>query len=336
MTPAGWHVQEIPVTSRPQWMTLRGEDLCASEAGAVFPDRPELAHKYTTLRRVFMSKLYGEPAEQNMDMRRGKIMEPAVAEAIAVDCGWRPQRCGTYLRARADDPLVRMGATLDYRLRVPTLDLLVHDKTRVTAAAAGWGELSEMDLVVECKSIDMGVWEREWSQGPPAYTVVQAADQALLAGADGALVACLVENRSRDLHLYAVPRSEEFEGELIARVREFWRGFDAGEEPPVVALDNAFMSDYFEHEKDADAVIDLTEEAAVWQALVVERESLKMSQKEIQRRIDMIEATIKDRMRDAARAILPGWSITWKTDSRGVRSFKVERRAEKPNARKRR
>lgn len=326
----GWSVTEHQRGDREAWMQLRQADLCASEAGALFD-----LHKYTTRRRIFLAKQFGESAEQNANMRRGKIMEPAVAEAIVVDCGWEPQRCSTYLRARADDPLVRLGASLDYRLWIDVDHLLSHPKTRASAEAAGWGERhGEMRLTVETKALDAGVHEREWADGPPAYTVVQAAQQMMLDDSDGALVACLLETRAKDLHLYAIPRHREFEAQLVERVRDFWAGFEAGEEPAVTALDNEFMSDYYP--KSDESTVDLSNEADQWQALVAERSSLKMQQKQLKQRIDQIEVLLKDRMREANRAVLPGWSITWKTNCNGVRSFSAERRAEKPQTRTRR
>lgn len=324
----GWRVEEHPRGSRAEWMHRRQRVLCASEAGALFG-----RHKYTTARRLFTAKAYGEPEEESAVMRRGKIMEPAVAEAVLVDCGWEPERCSTFLQAFADDPHVRLGASRDYVLRVDAGELLAHPKTQATALAAGWGS-GPMRLTLECKSLDPSIWASEWKDGPPAYTVVQAAQQALLDGSDGALVACLLEDRQKSLYLYAVPRHEDFEQALVGKVAGFWRAFDAGEEPPVVALDNEFMTEYFPT-SDEGEVCNLTEEAAVWTALAAERERLKLHAKETDAAIDSIEARIKDRMRSAARAILPGWSITWKTDKRGTRTFKVERRAETPKKRTR-
>jgi predicted phage-related endonuclease len=308
--------------SRREWLALRQDDLTASEAGALWG-----VHKYTTRRRIAMQKLYGENDEQSAIMRRGKIMEPAVAEAITVDCGWSPRRCQSYLRGRASDPLVKLGASRDYMIDdMPVSDLLAHDKTRASALAGGLearvGE--DLSLVVECKNLDPGVHAREWMDGPPVYTVVQAAQQAMLADADGALVAALLENRSRDLFLYYVPRDPGFELRLIEEVRDFWRNFSAGDMPPVEAGDNDFMRDYYPTSRDEDAV-DLTDEAAVWTPLAEERERRKMQQKIEQRRIDEIEATLKDQLGAAARGTLPGWSLTWKSNAKGVRSFSLDR-----------
>jgi predicted phage-related endonuclease len=317
----GWRTSEHPYSSRDEWLEMRKADITASDAGALWG-----AHKYTTRRKLFLSKSFGENDEQSAVMRRGKIMEPAVAEAIVVDCGWKPERCSSYLRGRAADPLVRLGATRDYRLTVDADDLLQHPKTRATALAAGWSDFTgrELRLTVECKSVDPAVWEKEWQQGPPVYTVVQSAQQTLLEDADGGLVAALLENRTKDLILYAVRRDPDFEHSLVEQVRGFWRAYEAGEEPEVCGGDNEHMTDYYPT-SDESLEVDLADDAAYWTELVLERETLKAGQKTLQKRIDEIEAHIKDRMRDAARAILPGWSITWRTDSRGTRTFKVDR-----------
>lgn len=332
MYPRGWRVTEHLYASRDEWLALRREDVTASEAGALYG-----SHKYTTARRISLDKSHGENDEQSDVMRRGLIMEPAVAEAIKVDCGWKPERCSTYLRARADDPFIRAGATRDYMMSVLADDLLAHPKTRATSLAAGWDEFTgrPLRLTVECKDVDARIHESEWSAGPPIYTVVQSAMQTLLTGADGGLVACLVENRTKDLHLYAIRRDPDFERDLLLTIRDFWQAHEAGDLPPVTAGDNERMTEYYP-QSDEDEVANLTDEAGYWATLVAERESLKMQQKTLKVRIDEIEAHIKDRMRDAARAILPGWTITWRTDTRGTRTFKCERRIEPLTPRKNR
>jgi predicted phage-related endonuclease len=318
----GWQTSEHEYSGRDEWLNLRKMDVTASDAGALWPD----IHKYKTRRKLFLEKSFGENDEQTMVMRRGKIMEPAVAEAIVVDCGWKPERCTTYLRGRAADPLVRMGASRDYKLNVLADELLRHPKMQATARAAGWAEFAgrSMHLTIECKSLDPQVWENEWRQGPPVYTVVQSAQQTLLANADGGIIAALLENRSKDLILYAVGRDRAFELQLITQVRDFWRSYEAGEEPAISGGDNDHMTDYYPTSDDA-LEVDLADDAAYWTKLVLEREELKLGMKTLDKRVDEIEAHIKDRMRDAARAKLPGWNITWRTDSRGTRTFKVSR-----------
>ena len=315
----GWRVEALGYESREDWLELRRQDLTASEAGALFG-----AHKYLTLRQLAVEKAFGENKPETSVMRRGKIMEPAVAEAVRLDFGWRPVRVDTYLRGRAADPYLRAGATRDYMLPALSRDSMLAG-LREQALALGWDQLGdEVNLALECKSVDERVFDAEWGEHPPKYILVQAAMQAALAGAHGTIVACLVENRARDLFLYAVPRKPAFELELFERIADFWRRWEASEEFAVEAKDNAGMAELYPQAEN-ELVIDLTAEAEEWQGLAAERARLKMQIETIKSRIDEIEARFKDRLRGAVRAILPGWSITWKTNSAGVRTFKCDK-----------
>lgn len=316
---AGWRVETLTYADRETWLDMRRKDITASEAGALFGE-----HKYQTLRQLALEKAYGENRPQNAAMRRGAIMEPSVAEAIKIDCGWTLTRSANYLRARAQNPCIRMGATRDYTATGLTGDALLSSSLiRDQALSLGWDDLTEVNLAVECKSVDPYVFEKEWGEHPPKYIIVQAAMQALLSGADGAVVACLVETRMRDLYLYAVPRRDAFEAELVARVADFWRRYDAGDEFPAEAGDNAAMATLYP-EAETGQVVDLTDEPG-WADLASERARLKMQSDQIDKAIDAIEVRFKDRMREASKAILPGWSITWKTNSKGARVFKCDR-----------
>ena len=322
MLPPGWKVESLPYASRDEWLALRQADLTASEAGALFG-----VHKYVPPRKLTFEKQYGENRPQNASMRRGKIMEPAVAEAIHIDLGWKMRRSDTYLRARAADPLVRLGATRDYHLHV-TREEVMRSPLAGQAEALGWDQQDELTLAVECKSVDQYVHEEEWGAGVPRYHIVQAAQQALLADADGAVVACLIENRRKDLLLYAVPRKPVFEAELIARVREFWSRYEAGDDPyPAQGGDNAEMSTYFP-EVNTDMVVDLSDDP-VWEARARELRDLKATNKRNDKRIDELEALFKAALGEAPSAILPGWSISWRADKNKKRTFRCERKSPK-------
>lgn len=318
MAMAGLQVEAFEYSSREEWLELRRADITASEAGALFG-----LHKYTSLRKLALEKAYGENRPQTAAMRRGKIMEPSVAEAVTLDFGWQLRRSNDYLRGRsAADPHLRVGATRDYVLPALPRDALLR-ALRDQALALGWDEHETVHLALECKSVEPFVWESEWGEHPPKYILVQAAMQAALSGAVGTVVACLLENRTRDLFLYAVPRSPKFEAELFERISDFWRRFEAGEEFAVGANDNADMAATYP-QADTDMVVDLSEEEG-WSELAAERQRLKDQTAKFKTRIDEIEAKFKDRLRGAVKAILPGWSVTWKTDSGGVRRFKLEK-----------
>jgi predicted phage-related endonuclease len=327
---AGLQVEAFEYSSREKWLELRRADITASEAGVLFGQ-----HKYMSLRKLALEKAYGENRPQTAAMRRGRIMEPSVAEAVSVDFGWQLRRCSNYLRGRsAADPYLRVGATRDYVIPRLYRDDFMRGGFGPQAEALGWDRHESIDLALECKSVEPFVWESEWGEHPPKYILVQAAMQAALSGAVGTVVACLLENRTRDLFLYAVPRSPKFEAELFERISDFWRRFEAGEEFAVVANDNAEMAAAYP-QADTDMVVDLTGEADEWLALADERARLKLDIEKRKTRIDEIEARFKDRLRGAYKAILPGWSITWKTDSGGVRRFKCDKDSASAKARRR-
>lgn len=318
MITPGWRVEILSYAGREQWLDMRRADITASDAGALFGE-----HKYQTPRKMALEKAYGENRPQTAPMRRGKIMEPAVAEAVLFDFGWELHRCKTYLRARADDPMIRMGATRDYMLSALSQEALLESRLRDQALALGWDEHAETTLSVQCKSVDPYVFEQEWGEHPPKYILIQAAMEAMLADADGALVACLVETRNRDLYLYAVPRRHAFEVELTRRVADFWASFTRGDEFPVSAGDNAGMAALYP-EAETEQVVDLSSEP-IWHQLASERHRLNGDIDKLETRVSEIEAKFKDRMREASKAILPGWTVTWKTDARGARRFRCER-----------
>lgn len=312
-------VEALTYTSREEWLELRRKDITASEAGVLFGE-----HKYSSLRKLALEKAYGENRPQTAAMRRGKVMEPSVAEAVTIDHGWQLRRSNDYLRARSPtDPFLRIGATRDYVIPALPRELMLR-ALRDQALALGWDAHETAHLALECKSVEPFVFESEWGEHPPKYILVQAAIQAALSGALGTVVACLLENRTRDLFLYAVPRSAAFEAELFARVSDFWRRYEAGEEFAVSAFDNAEMSTTYP-QADTDDVVDLTDEAATWAPLAEERARLKKDLDARKKRVDEIEARFKDRLRGAYKAILPGWSVTWKKDSGGVRRFKCDK-----------
>jgi len=312
-------VEALTYTSREEWLELRRKDITASEAGVLFGE-----HKYSSLRKLALEKAYGENRPQTAAMRRGKVMEPSVAEAVTIDHGWQLRRSNDYLRARSPtDPYLRIGATRDYVIPALPRELMLR-ALRDQALALGWDAHETAHLALECKSVEPFVFESEWGEHPPKYILVQAAIQAALSGALGTVVACLLENRTRDLFLYAVPRSAAFEAELFARVSDFWRRYEAGEEFAVSAFDNAEMSTTYP-KADTDDVVDLTDEAATWAPLAEERARLKKDLDARKKRVDEIEARFKDRLRGAYKAILPGWSVTWKKDSGGVRRFKCDK-----------
>ena len=96
-------IERRAIVDREQWLDWRRQDVTASAIGALFR-----VHPYTTKLCLYAEKRGVEfPDEDNKVKRRGRWLEPAVAEAVRElrpDWTIEPPRC--YLR----DPELRLGA----------------------------------------------------------------------------------------------------------------------------------------------------------------------------------------------------------------------------------
>ena len=344
-------ITPVSIASRDAWLQMRQDDFTASDAGALFG-----VHKYRTLRQIAVEKTGGLRQERKSPVfRRGHILEPAIAAALAYDHGLHCEASKLYLRAR--DPAnrhVRIGATKDYHLTV-----LADDIERVLGDAfpkswSPWlGDLP-MALSVEMKSVDYQVFADEWCDGPPHYHIAQAATQAMVAGDDGALIVALVIGRSLDLHIYPVERVPSFEAAVVSRVAEFWRRLEDNEpqnvdardaastiwpvaEPGVTAcMDGAAVADS-ELEaarivvaQDVSAAHALLTDGSIdtWQRRLELREAAKSLAKSSAGLADATDEALRRSIGEAESAKLSGWRITWKNTSKGTRQLLVRRAKE--------
>jgi len=279
-------VERIPIKSRGQWLALREHDVTASDVAALFG-----LHQFRTLLQVYMSKIGSGEGDQgdNAAMRRGRILEPGVAVAVEEERpDWRLVKPGEYLR----DTVARIGATPDYYL---------HGDER------GIG-------IVECKTAAPDVFERDWASGAPQGYVLQCLTQMMLAGAPFGIVACLVDNRAKDLFLYDVPRHAKAETLIRHKVAQFWTAIAQGKMP---------SPDY---QRDADAIkalfpkdngrgLDLSHDNRIG-ALLDDRERVKAALDGAKEQLEAIDTEIKHKLGEHAEASAPGWRISHKLQKR--------------------
>lgn len=279
-------VDIIPITDRATWLQLRRRDVTASDVAALFD-----AHPYRTRLQVWADKMgVGHDRGDNSAMRRGRILEPAVAAAIAEERpAWRIEKAAEYLR----DPEARIGATPDYY-------------------AADHGRR----LILECKTADPEVFQRDWASGPPLAWVLQALTQAMLADAAGAVVACMVMTRQLPVHIYEVPRHPAAEARIRAAVAELWHAVETETQPTAQAGDAAVLAAMFP--RDNGSVLDLAGDNLLPE-LLAERAALKAEIGPREDRLTAIDAEIKAKLGEAAEGRLPGWRLTFKTQRREER-----------------
>lgn len=282
-------VQRISVTDRATWLALRTKDLTASDLGAV----AGLDHRRTAL-RVYAEKagIITQPDDTDI-MRRGRWLEAAVVEALRDQHpDWAIRRAGVYLR----DPINRLGATPDVVAIDPARD--------------GIGN-------IQCKVVSRPIFEAQWPDDrPPLGYELQTLAEAMLMEAAWAMVAALVvDTYTAELVEFEVARHAGAEIRIRKMARDFMAGVDERREPaPVYASDAEVIAAMFPT-SEPGKMRDLAGDNHLPE-LLAELVDLKARIKADTGRREAIETELKSKIGEAEGATLPGWSMTWKPQSR--------------------
>ena len=286
-------IERRPITSRAEWLEWRKRDLTASAVPALFDAFPP-TYKMTALRLYVEKRGVEFPDADSKVMRRGRWLEPAVAEAVReLRPQWRIFPALTYFR----DPELRLGATPDF---------FIEDDV------SGLG-------VLQAKTVAPSVWHRDWDSGrdPPLHVRLQVAVELMLSGASWGAIACLVVDAfNMDVEIVEVARHADVENRIIAAVHQFWRDVETGNEP---------QPDY---RKDAELIAQLSPHATPGLTvdatgnnelpdLLIRRADLRAAIKIADDECATIEANIKHLMADAESIVgLPDWRISYRNQPR--------------------
>lgn len=232
-------------------------------------------HKYLT-REGLAAELRGANQGDNPAMRAGRILEPGVIVALLEDHPeWRIERANTF----HVDPALRLGATPDAWL--------------------------DDDGLIQVKTVSPEEWET-WQGKPPLAYTLQCLAEMMLTGRTRGLLAVMIRSRSYPVHEFDVPRHEAAEARILAAVAEWWRQYDAGEIP--IPADPEGLAEAL----DDGSVLDLAADNAI-RGLLDEREALKATVGDAEKRTKEIDDYIKMRLGPARLGVLPGWALAWPT-----------------------
>lgn len=261
------------ITSTGQWLSWRDGLLTASRISALFD-----SHPYIT-RAQLVAEMSGQSFGSNAAMRRGRVLEPAVAAAIAEDRPeWSLRKATTFHML----PDYRIGATPDY-----------------------FADTEAGLLNVQCKTVNHDTWEK-WRGRPPLGYLLQVACENLCADAAAGVLAVMVVTSTCPLFLFDVPRHEAAEKRILDAATEFWREWDKREPPgPASAAGLAELLEDGSH-RDLSADNMLPE-------LLDERYRLSQDTGAANRRLKTLDHEIKNRMGPARTGWLPGWYIQYPT-----------------------
>jgi predicted phage-related endonuclease len=269
------------ITSRGQWLDLRRRDLTASRISALWD-----LHGYLSREELGASMLGRFDAGDNSSMRRGRILEPAVAAALAEDHpDWKIEKATTYHRL----PELRLGATPDY----------------------WFTDEHGVEGLIQIKTAAPEIWDKWHGQIPLAYTL-QTLTELLVTGRERGLIGLMITSRSLPVYEYAVPRHPAAEEKILAAAAAWWEAFDSG------AIAPAAPTGELETMLDDGSSVDLSADNYLHSALP-DRQALKSVISDAEKRVAEIDAHLKAAMGRATYGYLPGWAVTYRAYQRAER-----------------
>jgi predicted phage-related endonuclease len=280
------------ITNDRLWLEWRREFVGASEIAAVFE-----MHPYKSKLELWAEKcgLLGAGAETSV-MRRGKILESAVAVAAGIERPqWRLIKCDRYY----SDDEIHIGCSPDY---------MIFDDPR------GVG-------VLQCKTANPQSFEENFAaeSAPPFWIALQTATEVMMTDAAFGAIAVLLVDAWREpvVRLFDVPRDHEAEIKLKEGCREFWEeSVKTGKRPtPNPDRDRRLLPKIMTQEAPG-LEIDLSHDNEL-PGLLDMRLAAKETAKIAEAQCDRVEAMVMERMGANERALLPdGWRATWRIEPR--------------------
>jgi predicted phage-related endonuclease len=270
-----------PITSREDWLHLRKRAVGASEVGALFGHNP-----YKSRMSLYYEKsgLLTPDTDESPAMRRGRLLESAVAEAVReVRPEWKIEKAVEWLCAED----IGMAATPDF---------IVHCPKR------GRG-------VLQAKVVIPAVWESNWTPTmAPLWIALQVQQEMLLEGVSWGAIGVLVADMWKlPLGLYELDAHPGTQAKLAAAVERFWADVRVGNVP---ALDPERDAETVRalYPQDNGNAIDLSRDNRIGE-LLDRCETLKDSKNAAEQELKCIDTEIRAKIGDATTAYLPGWRI---------------------------
>jgi putative phage-type endonuclease len=273
----------IPFTTEADWLAHRQRDVTSTESAALFGMSP-----YVTHYELWHRKRSGVAPEfkTNERMRWGNRLEAAIAHGIAEEQGWEIKPLKEYMR----DPEARIGSSFDFV--ITNLGEPVH---------------------LEIKNVDYLAFRDGWiehedgSIEAPEHIEMQVQHQMAVSGFKRAFIGAFIGgNRGVVIER---ERDEDVIRAIRAKVAEFWRTVDAGQEPDPVMPDDVQamirLNQYAEPGKILDASSD--DEIA---RLVEEYRQASAAEKNACEDKEVAKARLLEAIGDAEKVLLPGFTIS--------------------------
>lgn len=266
------------------WLAMRKQDVTSTESAALFGMSP-----YTTHFELWHAKRSGLAREfkANERMKWGNRLEAAIAHGIAEELGWEIKPLKEYMR----DPDARIGSSFDFVIT----------------------NLEGGPVHLEIKNVDYLAFRDGWIEHEdggieaPEHIEMQVQHQMAVSGFKRAFIGAFIAgNRGVVIER---ERDEPVIAAIKAKVAEFWRTVDAGEEPAAVMPGDADavirLNQYAQPGKLVDASGDV--EIA---AMVLEYKRLSADEAKAKEDKEVVKADLLKAIGDAEKVLLEGWTIS--------------------------
>ena len=281
-------IERWEITDRSEWLQRRKPNVNGSEIGALFGVNPFMTNVALYTQKAGLADL--SPPDSDV-LRRGRIMEPAVAAAVTEE---KPEWAITKAKEYIWSPEWRLGCTPDFYIH---------------CAEHGVG-------VLQAKTVAKPIFEEDWQDGPPQWIVLQTLQEMMLEDvAWGVIAALVMSSYSIELRLFPFERHAAAERRMVEKAAMFWDDVASRTQPK------------YNFDQDADVIkalfprangktIDLSLDNRM-ATLLDEHEYLSAVGRRAEKRLKATKAEIAAKMGDASAAIVPGWeSVTFKNQER--------------------
>jgi predicted phage-related endonuclease len=279
------------VKLRSEWLERRKLNVNASECAALFH-----SHPYITALELwnYHTGNLDRPDVDSFAMRRGRILEPAVAAALREEHPeWVIEAAGEYIELKD----IALGATPDF-YAWPSMDHAIQQKDR---------------FLIQAKTVLQEVYEAEWTPAPPAHYLIQIQTEMLVTGVNKLVLAPMVlDGREFPVHEWTFQADEEFQQQILTNVRRFWAHVDRGLEPKVKAGQDADTLFRMFPMGEPEPVLSLDGDGAFVQACQ-EYDEVKAQLKALEARKDELGTVFMDKLRNHSKATAQDFNISWTT-----------------------
>ena len=171
-------------------------------------------------------------------------------------------------------------------------------------------------VLIEIKTVTKRGHDKYWVDAPPVHYALQIAVAMMLDDADyGLIVALIFDEFHFEIRIYEVPRIVGAEKRIDETAAKFWRDFDAGVPPKVDFERDGQLIALMYPTEIAGKVIDLRHDNRMPELLELD-ERLRAEMKELETAHKAVANEMKLKIGDAESALVAGWRVTLKSQTR--------------------